>query len=133
VGQRLSLLCRFLLSRSTKLIAASPDPQKEIIGTYFMDQSDQEELTRLTIQDRVQQRFKVGYEDGADYSASGVAVGEKWTTLEYDGIRKLDRSRRENTCIEKPARRRKTMSVQRKRDSAELKPTFRSLEKDFSE
>lgn len=28
------------------------------------------------------QRFKVGYEDGADYSESGVAVGERWTTLE---------------------------------------------------
>jgi hypothetical protein len=31
----------------------SPDPYKEHIGTYFMDQSDQEELTRLTIQDHM--------------------------------------------------------------------------------
>jgi transposase-like protein len=39
----------------------------------------------------------------------------------YDGTRKLDRSRREKDWIEKPTRRRKTMSVQRKRDSADLK------------
>jgi ubiquinone/menaquinone biosynthesis C-methylase UbiE len=36
-----------------KAIATSPDPHKEYIGTYFMDQSDQEELTRLTIQDQM--------------------------------------------------------------------------------
>jgi transposase-like protein len=35
--------------------------------------------------------------------------------------RKLDRLRREKSCLENPARRRKTMSVQRKRYSAELK------------